>query len=75
MLRISGQVLLEEDVHDGIRVWPGPHTIGWVTRPTPDSLQIRLVDTTAGREAAGLLADQLLDVQLSSGWPPKIRLM
>ena len=41
---------------------------------TPDALQIRLLDTAAGRTAAALLEDELLDIVSSHAYPPAIRL-
>lgn len=43
--------------------------------PTPSNLRIRLLDTAAGRTAAALLEDELLDVELSRNYPPVVRLM
>jgi len=54
---------------------PGPHVCGYVERVAPGALQIELVNTSAGRTARALLEDQPLDVALSRGRPPVVRLM
>lgn len=70
------RLLLEELVFDGLGGWKaGPHTVGWVERPTPGEMRVRLLDSTeAGRTAAALLEEELLDVVLSRDYPPTIRL-
>jgi len=68
------RIVLEQDVFDGIRWTAGPHPVGWIERPTPDGLRIRLFSTEAGRTAAALLEEELVDVVLSHDHPPKIRL-
>lgn len=60
--------------HTG-RPLPGPHPVGWVLRHTPGEVQVRQLSTEAGRTARALLEDQLLDVALSRGRPPVVRLM
>jgi hypothetical protein len=68
-------LLLEELVSDGFGGWKaGPHTVGWVERPTPGAVQIRLLSTEAGRTARALLEEEILDVALSRDYPPVIRL-
>jgi hypothetical protein len=69
-------LMLEELVSDGFGGWKaGPHTVGWVERPTPGEMRVRLLDTTeAGRTAAALLEEEIIDVVLSRGYPPVIRL-
>jgi hypothetical protein len=69
-------LMLEQPVYDGVRhvLRPGPHRIGWLERPTPSELRIRLIPTEAGRTARALLEDELLDVVLSREDPPVIRL-
>jgi hypothetical protein len=58
------------------RPLPGPHIAGWVERPTPGGMRVRLlVSTEAGRTAAALLEEELLDVVLSRDYPPSVRLM
>jgi hypothetical protein len=70
------RLMLEQDVDvfDGVRWRPGPHVAGWVERPTPSVLRIRLIPTAAGRTAEALLEEELLAVVLSRGVPPSIRL-
>ena len=69
------RITLDQPVFDGTRWRAGPHTVGSVERPTPGALQIWLLPTEAGRTARALLEDQLLDVALSRGRPPVVRLM
>jgi hypothetical protein len=70
------RLVLEELVSDGFGHWKaGPHTVGWVERPTPGEMRVRLLDSTeAGRTAAALLEEEIIDVVLSRGYPPVIRL-
>ena len=68
------RLMLEQDVYDGVRWNAGPHVIGWVERPTPSELRIRLLSTEAGRTARALLEEELLDVVVSRDFPPVIRL-
>ena len=69
-------LLLEELVSDGFGGWKtGPHVAGWVERPTPGAVRIRLLSTEAGRTTRALLEERLLDVVLSRTWPPAVRLM
>jgi hypothetical protein len=68
------RLMLEEDVFDGVRWRAGPHIAGWLERPTPDHLRIRLISTAAGRTAQALLEEELLDVVPSRDFPPVIRL-
>ena len=45
------RLMLEELVSDGFGGWKaGPHTVGWVERPTPGAVLVGVVDTEAGRE-------------------------
>jgi hypothetical protein len=67
-------MLEDEPVFDGVRWYAGPHPIGWLERPAPDRMVIRLVPTAAGRTARALLEEELLDVAPSRGHPPVIRL-
>jgi hypothetical protein len=68
-------LMLEELVSDGLGGWKaGPHTVGWVERPTPGAVLIRLLSTEAGRTSRALLEAELLDVELSRDYPPVIRL-
>jgi hypothetical protein len=55
------QPIVDQTTH---RLRPGPHVSGWVEKLAPDRVRIRLVPTEAGRTAAALLEDQLLDVVL-----------
>jgi hypothetical protein len=68
------RLMLEEVVYDGVRWRAGPHVVGWLERPTPDELRIRLLSTAAGRTARALLEEELLDVVSSRDFPPVIRL-
>ena len=68
------RLMLEQDVFDGVRWRAGPHVAGWLERPTPDELRIRLLSTAAGRTARALLDEELLDVVSSRDFPPAIRL-
>jgi hypothetical protein len=68
------RVELDQDVFDGIRWRAGPHPIGWVERSMPDELRVKLIPTTAGREARALVEERLLDIVVSSDRPPSIRL-
>jgi hypothetical protein len=70
------RLILEQPVYDGVRhvYRPGPHPIGWLERPTPDELRIRLAPTSAGRTARALLEEELLDIVVSRDHPPVIRL-
>lgn len=45
------RLMLEEDVFDGVRWRPGPHIAGWLERPTPDEVRVRLLSTAAGKTA------------------------
>jgi hypothetical protein len=67
-------IRLEQDVFDGIDWLRGPHTVGWVER-TPDGLRVKLIPTRAGETARALLEEQLLEVVLSHGYRPVIRLV
>jgi hypothetical protein len=72
---VRHKIVLEQIVSDGVGGWkPPPHPVGWVERRTPGGVQVRLVDTEAGRTAAALLEEELLDVVLSRDYPPTIRL-
>jgi hypothetical protein len=66
--------MLEQDVYDGVRWRAGPHPIGWLERPTPYGMVIRLLSTGPGKTAQALLEEELLDVVLSRDLPPVIRL-
>jgi hypothetical protein len=68
------RLMLEEPVYDGVRWRTGPHIAGWLERPMPDRLVIRLMPIEAGRTARALLEDELLDVLPSRDFPPAIRL-
>ena len=68
------RLMLEQDIFDGIRWRAGPHTVGWVERPSPHGVRIRLVPTAAGRTAQALLEDELLEVLVSRDHPPVVRL-
>lgn len=68
-------VYLEQIVYDGVRWKAGPHPVGWVERASPGGVRVRLLDTEAGRTARALLEVQLLDVALSRGRPPVVRLV
>ena len=60
---------------DGLGGWrAGPHTVGWIERPAPGELRIRLLPTEAGRTARALLEEDMLDVALSHDYPPVVRL-
>jgi hypothetical protein len=50
------------------------HPAGWLERPTPSELRIRLLPIAAGRTARTLVEDELLDVVLSRDHPPVVRL-
>lgn len=66
-------VLLDQLVDDGFgRLRPGG-VCGWVERTSPGGIQIRVLDTPAGRTAEALLEEDLLDVTVS-GYPAVIRL-
>jgi hypothetical protein len=67
-------LMLEQPVFDSVRWRAGPHPVGWLERPTPSELRIRLIPTAAGRTAQALLEEELLDVVLSRDFPPIIRL-
>lgn len=70
------RLMLEELVSDGFGHFKaGPHVAGWVERPTPGEMRVRLLDTEAGRTARALLEEELLDVVLSRDYPPKVRLV
>jgi hypothetical protein len=60
-------LMLEQPVMDRVRhvLRPGPHRIGWLERPTPSELRIRLIPTEAGKTARALLEEELLDVVVS----------
>jgi hypothetical protein len=47
---------------------------GWLERPTPSELRIRLLPVEAGRTARVLLEEELLDIVVSRDNPPVIRL-
>jgi hypothetical protein len=70
------RLMLEELVSDGFGHFiAGPHVAGWVERPTPGEMRVRLLDSIeAGRTARALLEAELLDVVLSRGYPPVVRL-
>ncbi len=68
------RLMLEQDVYDGVRWRAGRHIVGCAERLTPAEMRIRLVDTEAGRMAAALLEEDLLDVELSRDYPPTVRL-
>jgi hypothetical protein len=70
------RILLEQPVVDNVRhvLRPGPHVAGWLERPTPSELRIRLLPVEAGRTARVLLEEELLDVVVSRDHPPVIRL-
>lgn len=61
-------IMLEMPVMDTVRHFlrPGPHVAGWVERPTPYELRIRLAPVSAGKTARALLEERLLDIVLSS---------
>jgi hypothetical protein len=65
-------LMLDQPVMDRVRhvLRPGPHVAGWLERPTPDQLRIRLLPIEAGRTARALLEDELLDVVPSREHPP-----
>ena len=70
------RLMLEQVIvdHTGSRWLPGPHIAGWLERPAPSELRIRLLSTEAGRTARALLEEELLDVVLSHDYPPTVRL-
>ena len=68
------RLMLEQLVYDGVRWRAGPHVVGWLERPAPSELRIRLLSTQAGRTARALLEEELLDVVLSRDYPPTVRL-
>jgi hypothetical protein len=47
---------------------------GWLERSPRGGLKVRLVPTEAGRTAAALLSEGLLDVVLSGDYPPTVGL-
>ena len=68
-------LMLEQLIVDHTGSWhPGPHIAGWLERPAPSELRIRLLSTGAGRTARALLEEELLDVVLSRDYPPVVRL-
>ena len=68
-------VRLEQPIVDHAgRLSPGPHPVGWVERPVPDSVWIKLLATRAGETARALLEEEILDVVLSRDYPPTVRL-
>jgi hypothetical protein len=70
------RIMLDQPIVDRTthRLRPGPHIAGYVERLGPDHVKIRLMPTEAGRTAAALVEDQLLDVVLSRDSPPSVRL-